>query len=433
MRELEQMGAVPIDLVVCNLYPFARRWAAGESRATLIEHIDVGGTTLLRAAAKNMDAGVLVVCDVDDYDALLDALRHRAHTPSALRGQLAAKAFRRVAEYDMAIASWCEAPQARAPQQTLPDVLGGFIKAQTLRYGDNPTQPAALYRVAGENGTACGVHLAGPNPTSATLLDVDAGCQMVHLAARPAISLIKHLGLCGLAQAQPNTPPHEVLQLALQTHPQACRGAIAACNTEVDAALIGLLVQRGIVLCAIAAPAFNPHAVQAAAALPELVLWQMPPGDPAPGLLAHRIGGGLLLQQAPKLHFDCPSFQQLSRLALTQAQQLDVALALQAVWIQKSSAVTLIKDGLLVGASGGHVSRSDALNDALAHASSRAQGAVLASDGPFGDARLMQQAIDAGIVGVVYPGGTQADSECAALCDAAEIGMYVTAQRLLRH
>jgi phosphoribosylaminoimidazolecarboxamide formyltransferase/IMP cyclohydrolase len=430
MQELQAMQAEPIDLVICNLYPFAARWAAGERRATLIENIDIGGPTLLRAAAKNRDAGVLVLCDTADYDALLTALRQRAPVADKMRSELAAKAFRQVAEYDLAIASWCETPNSGTTAPALPEVLGGFIHCKNLRHGENPGQAAALYRVPGETGIAAADWMQGPTPSYTNILDLDTAARAVHGIGRAGCSIVKHTNLCGLAVREVQA---DALDAAFDGKTSVVGGATYGFNTPLQASTLQHLLTRKVKAVGIVAPNFASDALQLAQAVPDLALVQLGQNSTGPQLHAHRVGGGLLLQTGLHLQLDPNSWRCPTRLPLAATQSGDAAFALHAASLLKSDGVAIVHRTRIVGAAGGQVTRDDAVGLALHNAGSRSIGAVLASDGAFTTADCVQLAIEHGIAAIVQPGGTVADAECAAACDAYGVTMVLTGGRCFRH
>ena len=203
MQDLQTHAYAPIDLVVCNLYPFAKYLAEGKDRAALIEKIDIGGPTLLRAAAKNVDGGVAVVADPADYVSVLDSLAKGQGTLAwSERKSLAAKAFRLVANYDVLIASWAESESTDLNSPDFPDVLPSFTLAQTLRYGENPHQKACLYRAVGESrGVAAGTLLSGKELSYNNYLDMDAAYRAASALQSFGCAIIKHTNPCGLSQA----------------------------------------------------------------------------------------------------------------------------------------------------------------------------------------------------------------------------------------
>lgn len=431
MRDLRALDALPIDLVICNLYPFAARSAAGESRSALLEHIDIGGPALLRAAAKNIDAGVVVLCDIDDYRRFLKAIKQFGRIPDALRTQWAAKAFRKVAEYDLAIANWYEAPnQQNSIHTSLPETLGGFRQVQSLAYGPNPKQIAAVYQVANETGIAHSTRLQGQPLSYNAMLDADTAYRTVYMMPRSGCVISKHMSLCGMAvAAQQNT----AFERALNINKTAAVGSVVAFNAPVTIDTVQALWAANIQIAAIVAPSFSAKALTSLQVVPKLCLLQAPPGDPHPPLDGHRIGGGLLVTTQQHPTFQAAHLNCVTRVQPNPQQQGDLELAMQAAYMLKSNAAAVVSGATLVGMSAGFTTRLHALTEALAHAGARAHGGVLASDGRFSSDACVQLAADYGIATIVQPAGGTQQSQCIAAANAHGIAMVLTHERMLKH
>ena len=426
LAELAAHGLAPIDLVVVNLYPFSQTVARpGVTLDEAVEQIDIGGVALLRAAAKNF-ASVWVVCDPADYPLVLQALR--SGTPGVeLRRSLARKAFRHTAIYDAAIASYLAADSAGAfpTELVLP-----FVKAQDLRYGENPHQQAALYRLAGREPAFR--QLQGKELSYNNLLDMDAAWGLVQEFAEPAVAIIKHTNPCGCATA-PSLA--EAYPLALAGDPVSAFGGIIAVNRPLDAATveaIGTLFVEVIV-----APGYEPEALQRLASKRDCRVMQALAGQPWPWTL-RSLADGVLVQTPDALAEDPQRWQVVTRRAPTAEDLATLYFAWRVCKHTKSNAIVLARaEGrclTLVGTGAGQMSRVDSVRIAVAKAGAqRAQGAVLASDAFFPFADGVEEAARAGVRAIVQPGGSKRDAEVIAAADAAGVAMCFTGVRHFRH
>jgi phosphoribosylaminoimidazolecarboxamide formyltransferase/IMP cyclohydrolase len=456
MHQLVDHQFPPIDLVVCNLYPFAAALQAGAPRAELIEKIDIGGPTLLRAAAKNVDGGVTVVGSADDYHAvaLCLAQNNRVVSP-ALRQRLAAAAFAQVAEYDAAIAGWFNVPGPTAasvppseatpseepkPAASLPPEVR-FVHQAELRYGENPHQHAALYTAAPTSGhspargIAQGTQLGGKPLSYTNYLDMDAAFACAAALAGPACAIVKHTNPCGLAQAA--TQKEAFLQ-ALAGDPQSAFGGVLGFNAPLQAEAATAIMEAKLFVECVVAPGFTPQSREILQGKAQLRLFAVPeaPKGMATALHAHSIGGGLLLQQADsvaQLQQQSAAWQQVTKVPLQPGWREELQFAMAAVALLKSNAIAVVREGALVGVGTGQTSRVDAAEQALKKAQGRAQGAFMASDAFFPFADCVRLAAAAGIAAIAQPGGSKRDVESIAACDAAGLAMVFTGTRHFRH
>jgi phosphoribosylaminoimidazolecarboxamide formyltransferase/IMP cyclohydrolase len=409
MYELARAGYSPIDLVVCNLYPFERTVASGASRDAIVEDIDIGGPTLVRAAAKNADGGVTVVVDPADYDEVAEAIDATGRVPLETRRRLAAKAFRLIAEYDAAIAAWA----AERPM---------------LRYGENPHQQAHLEIDSSGRGVAAGTLVHGKELSYNNFLDLDAAYRAVFGPGPHRCSVVKHSNPCGLAEAESQA---DAFLRALSGDPEAAFGGVLGFNLPLEREAAQAIVESGLFVECIAAPGFDDGARDLLTTRKNLRLLQVPPGDPHPTRVVHAIGGGTLIQEPDLGPLDASTWTIPTNAKV--AEWGEVEFALRAVAVLKSNAVCVTTDRTLRGAGAGLMSRIDACRLALEKAGNDAIGAVLASDGffPFDD--CVRLAAAAGVAVVVQPGGSRRDDEVIAACDELGLAMVFTGRRHFRH
>ena len=416
----------PIDLLVVNLYPFEATVASGAGPAACIEQIDIGGPAMLRAAAKNHD-GVAVLVDPADYAELLDALAAEGGTRGELRRRLAAKAFAQTAAYDAAIASWLSGESW--PERL---VLAGRLR-QTMRYGENPHQQAALYAtLPARPGVTTARQVQGKALSWNNLNDTDAAFELVAELAEPAVVIVKHAGPCGAAVAATLS---EAWRKALAGDPQSAFGGIVACNRPLDAATGAGIAD--IFTEVVIAPAAEPAALARLAGKPALrvLLTDALPDPQAPGRLVRSLAGGLLVQDRDRLVAAGEPWRVVTRRAPSAAEQADLHFAWTVVKHVRSNAIVLAADGATLGIGGGQTSRVDAVWVA-AHKAARSghRGPrVAASDAFFPFADGLEAAIAAGATAVIQPGGSVRDSEVIAAADAAGVAMVFTGTRHFRH
>ncbi len=440
--ELRQHGISPIDLVVVNLYPFRSvTEQVGCSFDDAVENIDIGGPTMVRAAAKNWQR-VAVVVDPDDYAALGDALRaHERVLPESLRRRLARKAFAHTAAYDASIANYlARFDDAGHPTSELPATLLLAGEAQgELRYGENPHQPARFYAGASGAGEAPGLDRAVMHQGKAlsynNLLDADAALGLVRdLAAfGPAAVVVKHVSPCGAALGQPGELLADTYRRAREADSESAFGGIVALSHEVDAVAAAQLSETFLEL--IIAPGFTPEARTILAAKKNLRLLELPLGvvNAKPSLRLRSIAGGILAQREDSIGVTAAQARVVTHRAPTPAELIDLELAqIVGKWV-RSNAIVLCKGGVTVGIGGGQTSRVEASRQASARAGARARGAALASDAffPFRDG--VDAAAAAGVTAIVQPGGSVRDEEVINAANVHGMAMVFTGQRHFRH
>lgn len=420
LQELKQLGIAPIDMVVVNLYPFEKTVAApGCTLDTALENIDIGGPCMLRAAAKNFPV-VIPLCSPQDYQPVIDHLRQQGDLPQELRRKLAVKAFAHTAAYDAAIAAWLQ-------REEFPERLALVLeRGGQLRYGENPHQQAALYRLPGqEDSLAWAQPLQGKGLSYNNYNDADAAFALVSEFDGPAAVAVKHAVPCGVGLGG---APAQAFARARQGDPVSIFGGIIAFNRAVDAETASLL--KEIFLEVVIAPGFTAEAREMLAAKKNLRLLECPNQRPQ-GRVLRSVSGGILVQQADDATLT--GWQVAGSLQPPQGWEEDGRLAWLTAKYAKSNAIVVAKNGMTVGIGSGCTSRIDAANIALAAAGDRARGGIMASDGfiPFPD--VVEAAARAGISLILQPGGSRGDAEAIAAADAAGIAMLFTGIRHFRH
>lgn len=425
----------PIDLVVVNLYPFRAVLARGADEETLIENIDIGGPSLIRAAAKNHEF-VTVLTDPSDYDEFLNAFRERGGTPLEFRRRLAGRAFARTATYDAAIARWFARDLAWPAE--LPLVLEA---PQILRYGENPHQQGAFYHgLEARPGVGTARQVQGKELSYNNFNDTDAAYECVAEFSDPAMVIVKHANPCGVAVG---ATPLEAWRKALACDPQSAFGGIVALNRRLDAATAAAIAE--IFTEVIIAPDAEDEALAVLARKKNLrlLLAGGVPDPAAPGLTFRSLAGGMLVQTRDNGAVKREELRVVTRRAPTEAELADLLFAFRVVKHVKSNAVVFARDGATVGIGAGQMSRVDSVRIAAwkaeetARAAGRSEpptrGAVLASDAFFPFADGLEAAIAAGARAVIQPGGSVRDAEVIAAADAAGVAMVFTGMRHFRH
>ncbi|MGW0159382.1 bifunctional phosphoribosylaminoimidazolecarboxamide formyltransferase/IMP cyclohydrolase [Mycobacterium sp. NPDC003323] len=432
---LAELGIAPFELVVVNLYPFTETVASGAGPDECVEQIDIGGPSMVRAAAKNHPS-VAVVVDPLGYDGVLAAVRDGGFT-LAERKKLAALAFQHTAEYDVAVASWMVsvlAPEEDpAEASALPRWVGSTSRrTAVLRYGENPHQRAALYRDNSSwPGLAQAEQLHGKEMSYNNYTDADAAWRAAFDHEQTCVAIIKHANPCGIAVSA--TSVADAHAKAHACDPLSAFGGVIATNTTVSVAMAETVAD--IFTEVIVAPAYEPGAVEVLSKKKNIRI--LVAGEPEGAAVELRpISGGLLVQQRDALDAegDDPNNWTLATgEAADPATLADLVFAWRAGRAVKSNAIVIAKDGATVGVGMGQVNRVDAARLAVERAGDRTQGAVASSDAffPFPDG--LQTLIDAGVKAVVHPGGSVRDDEVTAAAAAAGITLYLTGARHFAH
>ncbi|QCU78724.1 bifunctional phosphoribosylaminoimidazolecarboxamide formyltransferase/IMP cyclohydrolase [Citricoccus sp. SGAir0253] len=500
VAQLEQLEVQPFDLVVVNLYPFVETVRSGAGQDEVVEQIDIGGPSMVRAAAKNHPS-VAVVVDPAKYGEVVSAAQSGGFDLRTRR-RLAALAFAHTAAYDNAVASWTAAqfegedqpasagdavaaaeqaagsPAVTPGAPVFPPYAGVTLqRAETLRYGENPHQKAALYV---EDGAAPGIAQAellhGKPMSYNNYADADAALRAAYDFDQPAVAIVKHANPCGVAVAaeapgpvgEGNDPIAEAHRKAHACDPVSAFGGVIAANREVSAGMAATV--KDIFTEVVIAPSFSAEAVEILSAKKNLRLLRLPEGYARDAVEYKQVSGGMLLQSRDALDAagDDPATWTLAAgPAADEATLADLAFAWRAVRAAKSNAVLLASGGATVGVGMGQVNRLDSCRLAVERANTlgaastgaqevgaggaeittaggaenvsgtgapeRARGAVAASDAFFPFADGLQILIDAGVRAVVQPGGSIRDEEVVAAAEAAGITMYLTGARHFFH
>ena len=424
MEQLAAQGLAPIDLVAVNLYPFEATIARpGVTVEEAIENIDIGGPTMIRAAAKN-HASVLVVVSPVDYAAVLDGLR-AGEVPLTFRRQLAAAAYAHTAAYDSTIAAYTR--DLESAEGWPREYSVGGARVQELRYGENPHQAAALYRVgAPGKGVANAGQLQGIELSYNNIVDVDAAWDLVQDLPVPSAAIIKHTNPCGVATAGSLA---DAYQRAYDCDTPSAFGGIVALNQECDAETARRIIT--IFVEVVAAPAFSAEALEVFAAKKKLRLLRIETAPPAAVL--KMVSGGFLVQSPDIDLADRAEMRSVGRREPSEAEWEQLLLAWRVVKHVKSNAIVLVRDGAAVGVGAGQMSRVESVQLAAQRAGDRASGSVLASDAFFPMPDGVEAAADAGITAIIQPGGSVKDAEVLAVADDRGLAMVHTGRRHFRH
>ncbi|WP_437986564.1 bifunctional phosphoribosylaminoimidazolecarboxamide formyltransferase/IMP cyclohydrolase [Sorangium sp. So ce117] len=440
-EDLARLGGAPIDLVVCNLYPFeATVRKPGVTHPEIIENIDIGGPSMVRSAAKN-HARVAVVVDPTDYDAVLAEIDRQGEVSSATRRRLATKAFAHTAAYDGMVSGYLSSlPEEGEPNAAEREAYPRFLtlaleRAYPLRYGENPHQSGAFYRergaAAGSLALAESLGAGGKELSFNNLVDVDAAFEAVRELAQPAAVVVKHTNPCGVATGDSVAAAYRT---ARDADAVSAFGGIVALNREVDRAAAEVLVET--FLECVVAPAYTPEALEVLRTKKNLRLLATGALLPADHreLTFKRVGGGLVVQERDaSAAGEVRGGRVVTKRAPTEKELEALDLGWRVCKHVKSNAIVLAMPGRTVGIGAGQMSRVESVRIACSKAGERARGSVLASDAffPFPDNVVL--AAEHGITAVAQPGGSVKDAEVIAAADAAGIAMVFTGARHFRH
>lgn len=443
---MEQHGIKPIDLVAVNLYPFEATVARPDcDLPTAIENIDIGGPTMVRSAAKN-HKDVAIVVNAGDYATVIESLKAGGLT-YAQRFDLALKAFEHTSAYDGMIANYLGTiDQTRdtlgtADRGAFPRTFNSqFVKAQEMRYGENPHQSAAFYVEAkkGEASVSTAIQLQGKELSFNNVADTDAALECVKSFLKPACVIVKHANPCGVAVVPEDEGGiRKAYDLAYATDSESAFGGIIAFNRELDGETAKAIVERQFVEVIIA-PKISAAAREVVAAKANVRLlgcgeW---PAERAPGWDFKRVNGGLLVQSRDIGMIKAEDLKIVTRRAPTEQEIHDLIFAWKVAKFVKSNAIVYARNRQTVGVGAGQMSRVNSARIAAIkaeHAGLEVKGAVMASDAffPFRDG--IDNAAKAGITAVIQPGGSMRDNEVIAAADEADIAMVFTGMRHFRH
>ena len=442
---MQAHGIGAIDLVVVNLYPFEATVAKGASREEVIENIDIGGPSMVRSAAKN-HGFVTILTDPADYATLIAEMdANGGATTQGFRTRMAGKAYARTAAYDSAIASWFAFADPEGETTPFPDTLPIALKrADTLRYGENPHQSAAIYvpQVAGTAGVPQASQLQGKELSYNNLNDADAALELAAEFAgqEPAVVIVKHANPCGVAQGPSLLSAWEA---ALACDSVSAFGGIVAVNTELDAATAEAI--SAIFTEVVIAPSVSAEAREIFAKKKNLRLLECGalPDPRRAGLALKTIAGGVLIQSRDNGAIGPDDLKVVTKRAPTEQELEDCLFAWTVARHVKSNAIVYAKDGATAGIGAGQMNRRDSARIAAIKAREAAEtygwpaprtvGSAVASDAFFPFAYGLLAAAEAGATAVIQPGGSIRDDEVIAAADEAGLAMVFTGMRHFRH
>lgn len=450
VQQLADMEIEPFDLVIVNLYPFVETVKSGADQDAAVEQIDIGGPSMVRAAAKNHPS-VAIVVDPASYGDVVSAAKAGGFD-LVTRRRLASLAFAHTAAYDTAVAKWTAAQfgdsvadDDAAPVPAFPPFAGlSLERSEVLRYGENPHQSAALYVETGATpGIAQAEQLHGKAMSYNNYVDADAAVRAAYDFSEPAVAVIKHANPCGVAlgSASAADPIADAHLKAHGTDPVSAFGGVIAANRVVTAAMAANV--KDIFTEVLVAPGFEPEAVEILSAKKNIRLLVLPADFQRDSVEYRQVSGGMLLQVSDAV--DAPGdtsagWTLAAGEAADETTLRDLEFAWRAVRAAKSNAILLASGGAAVGVGMGQVNRLDSCKLAVERANTlggegaeRARGAVAASDAFFPFADGLQILIDAGVKAVVQPGGSVRDEEVVAAAQAAGITMYFTGTRHFFH
>jgi phosphoribosylaminoimidazolecarboxamide formyltransferase/IMP cyclohydrolase len=424
VRQLEELEIEPFDLVVCNLYPFREAVASGATPDEIVEEIDIGGPTLVRAAAKNFES-VGVVVSPGRYGEVLNEVRADGELSRETRRALAAEAFRYVAEYDAAIASWF----AQGDPADLPNaLLLSLEKIADLRYGENPHQRVALYRTPGGPGPLHGAEvLQGKEMSFNNWLDAEAALSLAAALPPPAVVIVKHNNPCGAACA---SSLEEAYAKAFASDTVSAFGGVVAVNQELDEAAAEAIAE--VFTEVVVAPSFSEGARRVLGAKKNMRLLTAHVG-PVSMPDVRLLPGGALVQDHDAVTETRDDMKVVSSREPALDEWRDLVFAWTVAARVKSNAIVFANGGATVGVGAGQMSRVDSVEIAAKKAGERAAGSVMASDAffPFRDG--IDSAAAAGVRAVIQPGGSVRDDEILQAVEEHGMAMVLTGRRHFRH
>ncbi len=431
IAQLAQHKIFPIDMVVVNLYPFVETIAKPDvTFDDAIENIDIGGPTMLRAAAKNFPS-VIVLSDPEDYGQIIESLRS-GEVSQKERQRLAYKAFQHVAAYDTAISRYLNPSHEEFPEV----ITVAMERVLSLRYGENPHQKASFYRDTSErasqtSGLASAKQLQGKELSFNNIVDADAAWKCVCDFSAPTVAIIKHTNPCGLAS---NDDLVEAYKRAFEGDPVSAYGGIVAINRTVTEAVAKEL--SPVFYEVIIAPSYDEGALNVLKRKRDLRILETGGvmDNPNGSALEYRqVSGGFLLQSPDSLPEGSLNTNVVTERAPTQKEIEDLLFAWRAVKHVKSNAIVLVKDRALLGMGAGQPNRVTSVELAVKRAGKKSEGSVLASDAffPFPDG--VEEAARAGVTAIIQPGGSIRDNESIEVCNRNNIAMVFTGERHFRH
>jgi len=431
MTQLAENNIKTIDLVAVNLYPFVQTVAReGVTFDEAVENIDIGGPSMIRAAAKNFPS-VIVLVDPADYQPVLEKLE-QGGVELAERKRLAQKAFQHVAIYDTAISQYLRQDTEGFPEE----MTIALKKRYSLRYGENPHQPAVFYaeQVVGggkDTGISGARQLWGKELSYNNIMDADAAWGVVTDFSAPTVAIIKHTNPCGLAS---HDDIGEAYRLALTGDPLAAYGGIVASNRAVTLTMAERM--KPVFYEIVIAPGYEAEALETLKRKKDLriLVAELPPAyDKAGYLDFRRVKGGFLVQIPDSLPEDSVEMRTVTRREPTPAEKKDLLFAWQAVKHVKSNAIVIAKNTTLLGMGAGQPSRVVSVELALERAGEQAKGSVLASDAMFPFADSVEMAARGGVTAIIQPGGSIRDEEAIKVANEYNMAMFFTGVRHFKH
>lgn len=424
VNEAKKLNISPIDLVVVNLYPFAKTATdASKTYPDIIEQIDIGGPTLLRSAAKN-HAHVTVICDPVDYDRVVSELQGGDTSPRT-RAELATKAFTHTAMYDMLISSWLSEGKKR----------GIMLSGGTdLRYGENPHQWGKYFGMGKSHEEASwGKKLQGKETSYLNILDADGAWAAVNDFEEPTAVFVKHANPSGIAS---RTTIEDAFQAAYDADRLSAFGVIIALNRPCTADIARRIIDQKMFVEVIIAKSYEPKVLEILSQKPNIRMYEQPLIPPAEQTTYRSVLGGMLLQNADTKVLTAKDLTVVTKKKPTPAQIDDLLFAWKCVKHAKSNAIVFAKDLTTVGIGAGQTSRVDATWIAAKRADQRgpsARNAVMASDAFFPFPDSVEEAAKHGITAIIQPGGSVRDAEVFAKADELGLAMVTTGVRAFRH
>ena len=423
--QLAEHGIETIDLVAVNLYPFVETvLQPGVTLEGALEKIDIGGPTLIRAAAKNFP-WVIVVVDPADYGWISERLGSSASITLEERRTLAQKAFQHVALYDTAISHYLREDDGLPVSVTL-----GYERTASLRYGENPHQEGALYSdPLSTGGIVRAEQLSGPEISFNNVLDGEAAWRVVSDFAEPAAAVVKHNNPCGLSIDDDQT---EAYRKAYEGDSMSAYGGIVAFNRALTADTVRAM--RGVLYHVVIAPDFEPEALEMLKRRKQArVLRVSPASGPTERFDVRKVSGGAMLQAVDDIPVDTSSWETMSERRPAESELRDLAFAWRAAKHVRSNSIVLAKDMALVGMGAGQPNRVTSVHLALRVAGDRAKGTVLASDAYFPFADGIELAAEGGVTAVAEPGGSLRDEEVIEAADRLGLALVFTGARHFKH
>jgi len=430
LQDLDHHGIIPIELVVVNLYPFEQTIKReGFMHEEAVENIDIGGPTMIRAAAKNHHY-VAVVVNPDRYEELVKELKEKGQVSAATRIDLAAEAFAHTACYDAAIAAYfSELPDPSTA--TFPRQLSiGLNKVQDLRYGENPQQQAALYTPLGlGSGLAAAIQLKGKELSFNNINDLGAAWDLAAEFERPTVVAVKHANPCGVGSAGLIS---DAYRLAYEADPISIFGGVLAANTIIDGVAAQMMLE--IFLEVIAAPQFTDEGLAVLSEKRDLRLLQIPMSKDNHASRDIKVAAGaVLVQTVDREPANVRAGMVVSKRKPSDQEWLSLEFAQKVVKHVKSNAIVIVKGEQTVGIGAGQMNRIGAAKIAIEQGGNKVKGSVLGSDAFFPFSDVVEEAAKAGVTAIVQPGGSLKDKESIELCDHFGVAMVFTGRRYFKH